>query len=124
MVNFSLSALLRIKIPPPANFRRTSRRTLLPPIFISKCLHFVAPQGAKKCVFTVWLELILSEIPERNQTEEAGSPPPRGLGKAKKQFFWGKRIFRFASASIPPAGGVWGGMRTGFCRFSKWLEKS
>src|SRR3989344_5644892 len=37
-----------------------------------------------------------------------------GLGKAEKQFFWGKRIFRFASALVPPAGGVWGGMRAGF----------
>ena len=37
-----------------------------------------------------------------------------GLGKAEKQFFWGKRIFRFASADFPPAGGVWGGMRAGF----------
>src|SRR3990167_2201818 len=27
------------------------------------------------CVFTVWLELILSETPEQNQTKEA-SPPP------------------------------------------------
>ena len=31
-----------------------------------------------------------------------------GLGKAEKQFFWGKRIFRFASAHFRPQKGVWG----------------
>ncbi|MEK7663886.1 MAG: hypothetical protein AAB340_00340, partial [Patescibacteria group bacterium] len=30
------------------------------------------------CVFTVWLELILSEIPERNQTKEVSPPPQSG----------------------------------------------
>jgi len=32
----------------------------------------------------------------------------------RKSVFLGKRIFRFASADFPPAGGVWGGMRAGF----------
>ena len=32
----------------------------------------------------------------------------------RKSFFLGERIFRFASADFPPAGGVWGGMRAGF----------
>ena len=41
-----------------------------------------------------------------------------GLGKTKICFS-GKRIFRFASADFPPAGGVWGGMRAGFPDFSK-----
>ncbi|MFZ2716085.1 MAG: hypothetical protein WAZ44_02560, partial [Minisyncoccia bacterium] len=31
----------------------------------------------------------------------------------RKSVFLGKRIFRFASADFPPAGGVWGGMRAG-----------
>jgi len=32
----------------------------------------------------------------------------------QKSIFLGERIFRFASALFPPAGGVWGGMRAGF----------
>src|SRR3989344_7124766 len=32
----------------------------------------------------------------------------------RKSVFLGERIFRFASADFPPAGGVWGGMRAGF----------
>jgi len=31
-----------------------------------------------------------------------------GLGKTEKQFFWGKRIFRFALADFCPQKGVWG----------------
>ena len=32
----------------------------------------------------------------------------------RKSVFLGERIFRFASADFPPAGGVWGGIRAGF----------
>jgi hypothetical protein len=43
------------------------------------------------CVrFTVWLELILSEIPERNQTKEA-SPPPLATQKKKFSFPFGRK---------------------------------
>ena len=38
------------------------------------------------CVFTVWLELILSEIPERNQTKEASPPPLAGTRHPAKKF--------------------------------------
>jgi hypothetical protein len=38
-----------------------------------------------------------------------------GLGKAEKRFFWGKRIFRFASADFRPQKGVWGMNAGGFC---------
>ena len=36
----------------------------------------------------------------------------------RKSVFLGERIFRFASADFPPAGGVWGGMRAGFASVS------
>src|SRR3989338_1131450 len=38
------------------------------------------------CVFTVWLELILSEIPERNQTKEASPPPLATTRHPAKKF--------------------------------------
>ena len=38
------------------------------------------------CVFTVWLELILSEIPERNQTKEAAPPPLANARQPAKKF--------------------------------------
>ena len=39
-----------------------------------------------KCVFTVWLELILSETPERNQTKEASPPPLATTRHPAKKF--------------------------------------
>jgi hypothetical protein len=39
-----------------------------------------------------------------------------GLGKTEKRIFWGKRIFRFASADFRPQKGVWG-MNAGGIRF-------
>ena len=38
----------------------------------------------------------------------------------RKSVFLEKRIFRFASADFPPAGGIWGGMRAGF-QFAKFF---
>src|SRR3989344_5559261 len=53
------------KSPPSPRLRQDIRKTEL-----RKAQRFFL-----MCVFTVWLELILSETPERNQTKEA-SPPP------------------------------------------------
>jgi len=49
------------------------------------------------CVFTTWLELILSEIPDRNQTKEAAPPPLANVRQPAKKFsllfFCARRIF-------------------------------
>jgi len=45
-----------------------------------------------------------------------------GLGKTEKRFFWGKRIFRFASADFRPQKGVWG-MNAGGSSFLIFLAR-
>src|SRR3990172_1803951 len=49
------------------------------------------------CVFTVWLELILSEIPERNQTKEASPATTRSARHTTEKY---SLLFSFCARRI------------------------
>ncbi|KKU31671.1 MAG: hypothetical protein UX45_C0026G0008 [Candidatus Uhrbacteria bacterium GW2011_GWF2_46_218] len=91
------------------------------------------PATPKKNVFCVFNLAGVKFFLKMERTFFFGVLPSKYSGSAwgfntdsakRKSVFLGERIFRFASADFPPAGGVWGGMRAGFQLAKFFLRQS
>jgi hypothetical protein len=82
-----------MKAPPPPRFTRQPQKEKMFLVFWICARPIFSEKGKDIFLFGV--------LPSKYSGSVAGLQ--YGLGKAEKRFFWGKRIFRFASASVPPA---------------------
>src|SRR3989338_11704743 len=73
-------------------------------IFADLSTKMPARAGNSWCVFTVWLEPILSKTAERNQTKEASPPPLAGTRHppppAEPSSRWRRRLFQIQKFPI------------------------